>query len=85
MDEAFHSRLFVLYQTTWLAWLTYHLPPPPYFPVQSPIEQVQTQVDQLSKEVNVLMEKSSRIEELLMKMVAKRGIHQDDTGEAEMQ
>ena len=63
--------------------------------MQSPIEQVQTQVDQLSKEMNVLMEKSrcieelmeksSRIEELLVKMAAKCDIHQDDTGETEMQ
>ena len=67
-------------------------------PLQAPIEQVQTQTEQLTKDVrklqNELTEKSSRIEQLLEKnnrmeqllllMAKKQGI-QWEAGEAERQ
>ena len=58
------------------------------FLIQSPIEQVQSQTEQLSREVKnlqiELMEKNNRMEQLLMLMAKKQGI-QWDPEEAEWQ
>ena len=45
--------------------------------IQSPIEQVQTQTEQLSREVRNLMQKHSETEQLLLAMAEKMGIHMD--------
>ena len=45
--------------------------------IQSPIEQVQTQTEQLSREVRNLMEKNSHTEQLLLAITEKLGIHLD--------
>ena len=48
---------------------------PPHF--QSPIEQVKSQTEQLSREVRNLMEKNNQMQQLLMKLAEKQGIHLD--------
>ena len=49
--------------------------------IQSPIEQVQAQTEQLSREVKnlqiELMEKNNRMEQVLMMMAKKQGIQWD--------
>ena len=49
----------------------------PPFPFQSPVEQVKSQTEQLSREVRNLMEKNNQMQQLLMKLAEKQGIHLD--------
>ena len=46
-------------------------------PTQSPIEEVKSQTEQLSREVRNLMEKNNQMQLLLMKLAEKQGIHLD--------
>ena len=59
----------------------------PHPPAQSPIEQVQNQTEQLSREVKSLqyelMEKNNRMEKLLMMLAKKQGIQWDSEEEEE--
>ena len=51
--------------------------PPSFLPTQSPIEEVKSQTEQLSREVRNLMEKNNQMQLLLMKLAEKQGIHLD--------
>ena len=51
--------------------------PPSLLPTQSSIEQVKSQTEQLSREVRNLMEKNNQMQQLLMKLAEKQGIHLD--------
>ena len=46
-------------------------------PFQSPIEQVKSQTEQLSRQVKNLMEKNNQMQQLLMKLAEKQGFHLD--------